>query len=269
MDAKLSLTTRCNARCATCPVWQHRGEDMPVDKFALLWDKLNRNPFIDRILLNNTGDLYNHPEHLAIIEHIDTAPRQKRVIMTTNAGEMDRIPKIDVLIISFNGGTKESYERTTGLSWDEVRDNIRMHYDAIRLIPVVEMHCLIWEGNKGTEDSLLDAWRDFPGRIRVSYKYDNQMDKDYTLPEYKRPDRVPCDYLGMFSILPNGKVVSCAHDFDAVTDFGNAFESEIVDLMEHPARVAKMREHKKGIFSGICETCNYNTPIGNRLVFLK
>lgn len=268
MDAKLSVTTRCNAACATCPVWQYAGEDMTVANFQLLWEKLMASSLISRVLLNNTGDLYNHPESRRILQYVERH-RFKPVIMTTNAGEMDYVPKIDVLIVSFNGGTKETYEATTGLSFEEVKANIRSHYTELRNIPVLEMHCLMWEGNAGTEDALLETWRDFPGRIRLSYKYDNQMKDDKTLPPYRANHRVPCDYLGMFSIMPDGHVVSCAHDFKKETNFGNVFDADLETVVMHPARLMKIREHKNGVFSGLCANCNYNTPLGDRIRYIK
>ncbi len=268
MDAKLSLTTKCNARCATCPVWKYHGEDMPLEKFFDLWRMLNESDYVTRILLNNTGDLYNHPDHVEILKIVE-ANKRKHVIMTTNAGLMDYVPAIDVLIISFNGGTKEAYERTTGLDFDDVQANIRLHYDELRKIPVLEMHCLIWDGNEGTENALLETWRDFPGRIRVSYKYDNQMEEDHTLQGYRIAERIPCDYLGMISILPNGDVVSCAHDFEGKNKFGNVFDLGVSGVVENNKRTSMMRDHLHGNFSGICEKCNYNTPIGNRIKYLK
>lgn len=273
MDAKITVTTRCNAKCKTCPVWTKPKEDMSVERFMLLLDKINRSRTISRVLLNNTGDAYNHPESNLILKAFETLC-QKTKIMTTNAGEMDYVPKVDMLIISFNGGTEEAYEYTTGLSYKKTVQRVKDRYKQIReRAKIAEIHCLIWEGNQGTEEQLLELWRDFPGRVRVSYKYDNQMQTDRTVNEYKdyRQQRIPCDYLAMMSIMPSGRLVSCAHDFDQVTDFGNVFETENIDsLWNNPERKTLIEKHLKGEYPGICEKCNYNTPIAPGMIrYLK
>ena len=267
MDAKISITTHCNAKCKTCPVWTLPGQHMRFDDFIIMWDKLMEAEEVTRVLLNNTGDMYVHPKRREIFRYIESH-KYKPVIMTTNGALMDYIPKIDYIVISFNGGTKESYEYTTGLDYDKTVERIKSYYKELSSIPC-ELDCLIWEGNKGTEKQLQELWSDFPGRVRISYKYDNQMQEDYTLKEYKRNDRIYCDYLDMLSIMPNGKVVSCAHDFEAITDFGNILTDSVPELLRDSSRIRKQEEHRKGIYTGLCERCNYNTSIVGKIRYVR
>ncbi len=267
MDCKISLTTVCNAKCKTCPVWEYKGNHMDLDKFKLMWLKLMESPEISRILLNNTGDMYCHPQRKEIFKYIETH-KLKPVIMTTNAGRMDYIPKIDLIIISFNGGNKKTYEYTTGLDFDKTVFKIRSHFPELAKLPS-ELHCLMWEGNQGTEESLRKLWIDFPGKIRLSYKYDNQMREDKTIEGYKNNDRVYCEYLNMLSVLPDGKVISCAHDFEAVTDFGNIFTDSVDSAIMNYNRKKKKHEHYEGWFTGICKECNYNTSQVGKFKYIK
>jgi len=232
-----------------------------------MWVKLMMAPEVTRILLNNTGDMYLHPKRKEIFKYIEEH-KYKPVIMTTNAGAMDYVPKIDHLIISFNGGTKSSYEYTTGLDFDKTVKKIKSFYPDIAKV-YSEIHCLMWDGNEGTEAALKELWKDFPGRVRLSYKYDNQMKEDHTIDKYKKTDRVFCDYLTMLSILPDGKVISCAHDFEGVTDFGNIFTEEVGDILKNKNRIKKMKEHYEGRFEGLCKKCNYNTGIDGKIVYVK
>jgi len=208
-----------------------------------------------------------HPRRKEIWEYIETH-HFKPVIMTTNAGLMDYVPKIDLIIISFNGGTKESYEYTTGADFNKTVARIREHYPELSKRNV-EMHCLMWEGNEGTEKDLAELWKDFPGKIRLSYKYDNQMKEDKTIEKYKNNDRVYCDYLNMLSIMPDGKIISCAHDFEAVTDFGNIFTDSMDSVMMNKNRKKKQHEHYEGIYSGLCKDCNYNTSLVGKFKYIK
>jgi len=268
MDAKISVTTCCNAKCKTCPVWGIPGDTMSLENFAFIWKKLVAAPQITKVMLNNTGDLYSLSDHRAYFELIH---RDNRVwlAMTTNAIALDTIPDVDEVVISFNGGTRETYEDTVGASFDSVRANIRAQYDALRKIKEVRLDCLMYEGNQGTETDLLREWHDFPGGIRVSYKYDNQGKQDKTLRLFRRVARIPCDYLDKICILPSGKVVSCAHDFHAVTDFGNILTDSIEQLIENPARLEKKREHAAGKWIGLCERCNYNTSTEGKFFNVK
>ena len=268
MDAKLTLTNACGAHCKTCPVWQLPREEMSWETFTVVWDKLMASPLIDRILLNNIGDMFFHPLHEKMFAYM-AEHHHKAVIMTTNAAGMDVVPRwVDLLVISFNGGTKESYEYTTGMDFDQVVDNIRKNYATIALRPA-EMHCLIWEGNAGTEDAFEELWADFPGKLRISYKYDNQHEEDHTLPEYRKTDRIPCDYLGMLNIMQSGRVTACAHDFGQQTDFGNLVYDTVAGSFKNANRHRMMQEHNRGVFRGICKHCNYNTGIEGKIVYLK
>jgi len=268
VEAKVSLTTKCNARCRTCPVWTLPGETMSFGNWVKVWGKLMDSPRITHVMLNNTGDIYCEPNHA---EYLQLVHRKagKQVALTTNAVALDMVPDVDNLVISFNGGTKEAYEHTVGVSFDAVRQNIRSMYPALTRLPYVELHCLIWEGNAGSERALVKEWEDFPGRVRISYKYDNQMREDKTLPQYKVERRIPCDYLGKLSIWPDGRVVSCAHDFQGVNDFGNILVDEIDDLVRNPARVSMWAAHERLEFGGLCEKCNYNTPASGRVLYVK
>ena len=241
---------------------------MPVAQFKKLWSEMNLSPMVDRILLNNTGDMYNHPERRGLFDVMKTE-HHRYVVMTTNGGLMDELPPIDELIVSFNGGTKEAYERTTGLDFDRTVANVRALYPAIERLHNAEIHCLICDLNAGTEDALKTLWQDFPGGIRVSYKYDNQGGEDRTLPEHRTAARIPCDYLRILNILPDGTAALCPHDWDVTETFGNVFEDGLAGCYNHPRRVAKLREHLQGRYYGACGPCNYNTPAEGRVVYLK
>ncbi len=198
VEARLTLITACGARCRTCPSWTFPVRHMAVEDFRAVWRVLNEAPQIGRILLNNTGDLYAHPQHAEILEIVGGA-RRKPVFMVTNGALVDRIPRIDGLIFSFNGGNRRSYEYTTGLSYHRVVENIRAHYEQIKKVPMRQIHCLVWEGNKGCEADFASLWHDFPGQRRVSYKVDNQMGEDYTLAPHRRSESVTRKNASMFS----------------------------------------------------------------------
>lgn len=271
ITAKIAVTTHCNGRCKTCPVGflaAQYGETMPFDHFTRLWDLLMASPRIGTVLLNATGELYTLPDHVRYLQHVE-AYKAKRVFLQTNAERLDYVPHVDGIVISYNGGNKESYEATAGMSHDRMTAAVRAHYPELSKIPDLQLHVLICDFNAGSEADILTTWADFPGRIRVSYKYDNQFTADHTLPQYRSDSRVFCDYLDGLSIWPDGTVISCAHDMRRQTNWGNLFTDGIEGVLRHPDRLAKRTEHLNGEWKGLCERCNYNTPIGNRLRYLR
>ena len=269
MDCKLSITTVCGARCATCPVWRGPHATMEFEDFRIVWDKLMASPMISRVLLNNTGDVNTLAKKMLYFMHIE-ANYRKPVVMTTNGVNLDYIPRLDSLIISFNGGDRESYERTTGLSFDRIVRNIRTAYEQIeRKVRYAEIDCLVWTGNVGCEDAFGKLWADFPGRVRISYKVENQFGEDMTLPEYVKTERRYCYYLDWLSVAPTGQVIPCAHDFKFETNWGNLLRDSVDAVLLNKQRIAKQVEHLKGEYTGLCERCNFNTPEDGKVVFLK
>lgn len=268
MEAKVALTTKCNARCKTCPVWTIPGETMTLDVWKTVWQKLMDSPQIVNIMLNNTGDIYCEPNHKEFLDIVHRQ-RDKYVMITTNALQLDMVPDVDEFIISFNGGNRVAYEATVGAGFHETVQNIRAHYEDIAKVPNAQLHCLIWEGNQNSERDLVELWRDFPGKVRLSYKYDNQMREDRTLDKFKVTKRIPCDYMTKLSIMPSGQVISCAHDFHGVTNLGNILTDSVQELIDNAERRRMLQEHHEGEYLGLCEKCNYNTPANGRVFYVK
>lgn len=270
MDCKISITTHCNSMCGTCPVWTLPGSTMSFYDFTDIWDKLVNEPQITHILFSNTGEVFAMSEDNPIryITYAEAHKGDKYVTMITNGKEMNYVPVgLDKLIISFNGGNKRTYEYTTGMPFEHVVNNIRSQYDRIRMMEA-EMHCLIWQGNAGCEDAFKRLWNDFPGKLRLSYKVENQFGPDMSANGAERDERIKCDYLDKLCIAPNGQVIQCAHDFHFETKMGNILNASVPELIAHPVRKRKIIEHERGIFQGLCTYCNYNTPVDGRVVYV-
>jgi radical SAM protein with 4Fe4S-binding SPASM domain len=271
IECKMTLTTECGAQCKTCPSWMIPARVMSLEMFQEIWMKLNDSPHVNRIILNNVGDLYTHPDHIAMLKIIENTKRTF-VSMTTNGANMDYIPAIDELIISFNGGTKEAYEGMTGLDFDRVLGNIKDKAEDIRnKVKSAIIHCLICETNEATELDLIHEMTNFPGgmmfpgKIRFSYKYDNQFGEDLTLPKYRQTNRIYCDYLNKICVHVDGSVIMCAHDFGASTRWGNMADDSVAEVMRNIQRETKRAEHLDGKWCGLCEKCNHNMPVAGRI----
>jgi len=269
MLAKISFTTECGAKCITCPSWKQPKKHMSFDNFTKIYDKLNKWNTINGYIFSSTGDIYYHPECERIL-HYAVANKCKTISLSTNASRMHYIPKINELIISFNGFDKESYERVTGLDYEVVLNNIIRSYGEIEHnTENAEIHMLSFKDNEILKDDVDRLWSDFPGKVRISYKYDNQMKDDKTLDDYKCDDRFLCDYLYMVNVNTDGKVISCCHDFKYETNFGNILTDSEHDIVYNYNRLTKKKEHSDNKFKGLCEKCNYNTILEGKIEYVK
>jgi hypothetical protein len=262
MQFKLAITTRCGAKCATClchAVDPHR--TMPLSRYyeVMEWIALHAKRR-DHLFVNSVGDFLCLPDAELYLRRLEG--RRLRVCITTNGLHLKRIPRVWKLVISFNGGTRETYERTTGMPFDEVLGNIRRLYPQMHGRQV-EIHSLVCATNAGAEKELPALFRGFPGQIRLSYKCENQGGEDLTLPKYRHAERTVCDYLtDTICIDPSGVVVRCSHDFRAEHVVGR-LEDGLACLRLRLGDIA--REHARGVFPGPCEHCNYNVPITSQL----
>lgn len=264
---KVTITTRCGAKCKTCPchaLAQHRTMSFPTFHRVLNWIEYLAQP-ADTIFLNGVGDvmcLLDAPKYLARI-----AACPLNTSLTTNGLFLNMLPKVRSLVISFNGGTLEAHHAVTGLDSARVLANIQRLYPDM-LGKHVEIHCLICKLNEGTEGNLLKLFEGFPGRIRVSYKCENQGGDDLTVESKRKPNRIPCDYLENVTIDANGFMLQCPHDFEARSNLGFA-QGTLDEVMHNPERVRLRKEHCAGVYTGLCERCNYNIPNVDQTVYLK
>jgi radical SAM protein with 4Fe4S-binding SPASM domain len=268
IDAKISITTACGAKCDTCPSWKRKPETMSVEDFEIIYRKLSKSPLIGRILINGTGDITAINDWKHYFE-VMNRHKTKYTIMTTNAANLTEIPDaLDELIISFNGGTPEGYKATTGLDFHEVAGQIRELYPQFGKLKNLEMHCLIWSGNAGTEQAFVEYWRDFPGALRISWKCENQNEEYFGTPRGVDFQRIPCDYLGKIVVEHDGRVSACNHDWEGKSNFGALLTQEVAEVWRSVERERMTTEHIQGTFSGICEKCNYNVRADGKLVYV-
>jgi len=255
MDCKINVTSRCNAKCRTCNTWKLEGQDMSVNLFQKIIKKINTFN-INNVIISGIGELYYHKEHLDIFKAMKKL--KCNTTIQTNGSLIDKIPDVKSFIISFNGGDKETYERTTGLNFFNTVNNIKSKYKLFKKNTLYELHGLFYEGNKEGIESFKKLWEDFPGRVRITYKYDNQFGENKTIEKYKRDKRELCDYLTMLTIDSKGRVVLCCHDIYSCSALGNFIDRSKEEILGHKDRTEIINKHLKGEYPWLCAKCNYN-----------
>jgi len=87
MEIKISLTTRCNAKCKTCDVWCYKGTDMQLKNFYTIFEKIINCDHVNGIMLGSTGESYLHPNIDMIFDYVEEKQKKVPIVpisLTTN-----------------------------------------------------------------------------------------------------------------------------------------------------------------------------------------
>ncbi len=275
----LELTNKCTANCLTClnRIMRRERGYMDFGLFKKCIDEIAEGRLAKKVHFYGDGEPYLCPSHMAYFRYgiEKLSPLGIRTVIITNGSVITEIPDgIADFIISFNAGRKETYERITGLDFDRTVANIyRLWREGqFQRAQNVEIHMLVFEGNKDEMGDIIGLFGELGIPIRFSFKYDNQCGKirDETLPAYRRVEREPCHYVEhCLNITWNGQVSLCPHDFDNEVIYGDANREKLREIWFSPLRLEILRAHREGRFTGLCRDCNYNTPIKGKVIYWR
>lgn len=178
---------------------------------------------------------------------------------------------LDALYVSFDGGTRESYERIrVGLSFEQVSNNVvrlmrlRSQMQAGR--PFVELVLLPIDNDQDDVRRFQQTWKGVTDSVRVSAVHDfagqgTACSVAVASPVAHKHTKIPC-YMPWRSMLVlwNGDVALCCMDFDGTTILGNAQNQPLMEIW-HGQPFRRVRGlHLDGDFSSLplCRSCHVN-----------
>ncbi|MBC8458935.1 MAG: radical SAM protein [Deltaproteobacteria bacterium] len=120
-------TSTCNLGCRMCPRREYNAENVYMS--MELVNKVLQYPHIGTIELSGWGEPFLHPQIAKIVE---TVKRRgiSRVVATSNGTMLERMLKayevgLDHISVSFDGGTKRTYESIrAGANWETMINNL-------------------------------------------------------------------------------------------------------------------------------------------------
>lgn len=132
---QIELCSYCNAKCIMCPTknMKRKREVMDFELFGKIVTELKERNYDGDIQTSHTGESLLVPNFVEYLELLKVGVPKAKVYLCTNGSKLDdKLGEIilakellDVLIISFDGATKEEYESIRkGLSFDSVRENV-------------------------------------------------------------------------------------------------------------------------------------------------
>ena len=267
----IETTNKCCANCSTClnRVMLRERSVMPFDLFKKIINDVVIEQKAAHTHLFGVGEPYMTPGYLDYCDYaipkLNAANIYSSII--SNGRMITEIPKgLGALNISFNAGKKETYERITGLDFKLTVANIFRLAEEGQFDRVAEkeIHMLVFDDNRTEIDdfvALFEPLKKVGVRLRLAFKYDNQLGRieNKTLLQFKNAPRIPCHYAeDVLTICSNGWVIPCVHDFDGAEVFGDVHTQSLNELINHPARLERIRKHRELQFEGICQHCNFN-----------
>lgn len=275
-NVQIELCNICNARCITCPISQMKREKgiMDFKLFKKIIGDLNTVNFKGNILPTSYGESLLIPNFTDYLSYIRYKIPESGIILFTNGSLLNtnlskKIIKenlVDELIVSFDGGTKESYESVRiGLSFNKVKKNvhdfIKIRNNLGKKKPKVIITMVVTPENSFTRDELRKEFNDVDDiNYSIMFNWGGQLKK---IDGYNRGTRFSknnfCRLLyDTIYILQNGDVCLCCTDYEGREIIGKVQDSSIKDIWNGPELQKRRNLLKNRMFSELplCKKCN-------------
>ena len=273
----VEVCSACDMRCPMCPAVLHPGDRkvglMDMELYRALIDEVG--DYVGIMTPWNFGEPLLHPR---LPEMVEMAKRRGILVsLNTNALSLDR-EKADTLIesgldsitFSFDGATKETYERVRGEgNFERVSENVRQFVARRRArkssTPLTILQFIVMSGNEHEIPAiraLARAWgMDKLALKRFTYLEENGSafrPADSALAMPSRPVLSPCSRLWLSStVLSDGRVTTCCGDLSFEHVMGTlGVDGGFSDIWNGPAYRRMRRQAKSSMRDfAMCHTC--------------
>ena len=271
----IEVTSRCNLECPMCPrnISTTLGNsDMDMETFRRVLDRIRGAASF--IWLAGLGEPMMNKHFIRMIGEcreagIVTGASTNGTFLTDTWQERLLDSDLDLLIVSFDGADKETYEKVrVGADFDKVRDNVirfaarKVERGATK--PWLILQMIELRPTLGQAGEFRRMWS-LPGVDAVRIKKD-ELQYEETLGfdgQRKRTGERPCPFLwrGTTFFQSDGSFSPCCY---GITDqsFGNAKEMTVEQMWNSP-RVQEIRKahlEGRGNDMAFCKGCNAFQP---------
>ena len=283
-EVNIEFNSQCNLRCQFCSLDHNKPKDIIsaeiLEKLLTGFITDKRYASVKRINLYNGGEVLLHPKRMemfAILKKYKDLAKQKgfhfpEIHLLTNgmllreklAVEIIALDVVDLLGISFDGGTPEAFEEMrTNAKWDVFYDNIKafdkirkeknsaVKMSAISCIPGDKSRSLKWMHPQFQELYKLLDWYE----LRRLHNWAGDIE-EFKVPEKKH--KIGCSLLmEQMVLLPNGDVTICCNDLNSKSVIGNILKTDFMDIYNCEQRVRFLKLHLQGKKDQIplCKNC--------------
>lgn len=260
---EIEASSCCNLRCEFCPR-EHLDEKglMSQETFERFLDFANLREDRDSVAWVGMGEPLLNPRTPVFLETVRSRyPKIQTWIITNgtllNEEILSRLirAKLNILDISVNGITAETYEKTMrGAVFSKTIENIQT---AIRLIQekkspmLLRINYVLTPENERARKEIEDFWRTLGvTHFRVE-KLHNRGGFLDGVPSTIRLNLLRCDVVeAIHWISWKGEVQICCHDLKRETTLGNIFDHTREEIEER-----KLVLKKNSAWPAICKSC--------------
>ncbi len=267
----VELTNVCNARCTICatPTMKRAREIMPMPLFEKIVGECGRLgtpkilPFLhgESLLVPGALDYFRTARRLAPRSHLNLTTNGSR-LSPELAEEILSEDLLDSLIVSIDGGDKETFEKIRlNLKYDEVRGNvlnfIRRRDQLGKASPTVSIAMVTVQANKHTRERLREVWKEADEvRFSVYFNWAGKLENNG-----RTPHKINfCERLQHYiTILADGRVAMCCFDSEADYPVGDLKTQTIHEVWHSDAFNEKRRLLFEKNFDRLklCAGCDY------------
>lgn len=267
----IEVTNYCNLDCIMCPrrKMTRKLQHMDFELFKKIVDEcksVNR-----RVQLYNFGEPFLCPDIFRMIDYAANA--EIKTVISTNGGVLTAEiakkileSKLDVLILSFDGIKKGTYEKyRVPANFEKVKENFTRFLEMKTKMgskkPYTIMQIIHMKDTESEINEFKNLWSPLCDEVDVRpfNTYANQVDgvkecSDNRFHEGGR--RYPCKHLWKnVIVLANGDVVPCCVDYDGKIIFGN-INSQTLKNMWNGEKIKSLRKmHLEGNYISVCKNC--------------
>jgi len=278
-NVQIEVTNFCNAKCTICPVkiMKRKRGTMNFELFKKIIDECSKNNFKGVMFPFLEGESLLVPNFLNYLKYIRKKLPYTTINLFTNGSKLSnelgldilKEDLLDVLTVSFDGGTKESYESIRkGLSFKEVKNNVHNFIKNKNILnknkPFVEISMVVTKENKNTMEDLKKEFKDADDvTFHKFFNWGGQLKK----PKIEKSKiknfftkRNFCSRIDNYmTILINGDVALCCWDYEGKVILGNIKNSSIKEVWNGE----KFREVRKALKNRdfeklpLCTNCDF------------
>ena len=266
----IEATNLCNADCIMCPRSSHTRKQniMSMELFKKIINDLSQIKTIKEVSLSGFGEPLIDKN---IYEKITYAKKKGEwnTIIFTNGALLDENNSkklidsgLDVLNISFNGGSKEVYEEIMKLDFEKTKNNIEKFIELRNKSgtkkPYIIVSCILNAKNIDDEKPFRKMWGSIADQIIVvtPHNWMGGINSDIVNVRKMNPTSFPCRMIIEPFINWDGSVSLCCRDYNKFTDFGNLDKQSFMNIWNSEKYSRFRKNHVLGNFESICARCD-------------
>jgi MoaA/NifB/PqqE/SkfB family radical SAM enzyme len=284
----IDFATRCNLRCAMCPVWGVNDDDeieavkgiMSLEKARRLLDEVAAlRPMIapsiygEPLLIPNMRQIFSDMKRMGMAIAMNT----NGLTLTEETAKFFVDIKVDSIMFSLDAVTKATLKKIRGIDKLEKIESAVFRMMKVRgdaEYPRIGVSITVQDDNRHELPAFLSRWIGVVDVVRTGNVF-----KDGTFPDLVTSgERLPCP--AIYKTMPihnDGSVRLCCLDGFRATDMGNVFETSIDEVWNGEALAKARYYHETGQWDKVpfCKPCNgwaqyeYEEEVGDGLLIRR